>query len=424
MFKNHDGAMRCRLCALLGVLLFATTGSSGFAAGLDLEAAEAMALADDPLLRRYEASRQALDERSVAAEQLPDPMLKMGVVGLPTDTFDFGQEAMTQVQFGVVQKFPRGRSRELRSRQLGLQAQGLDAAAQDQRLQILRSVREQFIEVQKQRELARINAEAVRAFREVAEITRDYYGTGRVDQQDVLQAEVELARFEDRATRIAQDEEQARSRLAAWIGDAAFGEFENGWPQLSAGSDASVLNAGLLEHPRILALQKSVTAADAGVELAQQRYKPEFGIDLTYGGRGGRNPDGSPRSDLLSLMVVMDVPLFTKNRQDRQVAAQIAESSAAVFARDDVLRQMRSDVAFQLAARERLRQRIDRFEATLLPQAEFSSEASMNAYRSAVADLTQLLGSRITEFKLQLEHATLRAELLKTLARLRYFEGA
>ena len=60
----------------------------------------------------------------------------------------------------------------------------------------------------------------------------------------------------------------------------------------------------------------------------------------------------------------------------------------------------------------------------MLPQAEFSSEASMNAYRSSVADLTQLLRSRITEYNLQLEYTTLRAERLRTLVRLRYLEGA
>ena len=54
-------------------------------------------------------------------------------------------------------------------------------------------------------------------------------------------------------------------------------------------------------------------------------------MDVTYGGRGGNNPDGSSRTDLLTLMVVMDVPLFTRNRQDRVVAAQVAESSAAMY---------------------------------------------------------------------------------------------
>jgi outer membrane protein TolC len=421
MFAMQEGINSGALRAHFAALVLAVFSSSSLAAGLTLEAAEALALEDDPGISRIQSSRLALEELSVAAGQLPDPMVKMGLMSLPTDSFQLGQEAMTQVQVGVVQKFPRGNSRELRAQQIGLKSEGLDSAASDQGLQIVLTVREQFLEVLKQQELARINNKALAALAEVADITRDYYGTGRVQQQDVLQAAVELARAEDRATRIVQEEEQARTRLATWVGEAAFGDLEKNWPEMPV--DLAGIENGLVGHPRILALQKNVTAAETGVELARQRYKPEFGVDLSYGGRGGANPDGSSRTDLLSLMVVMDVPLFTKNRQDRLVAAQVAESAAAASAREDVLRRMRSELDYHVATQRRQRERIDLFEKTLLPEAEFSSEASMNAYRSSVGDLTQLLRSQITEFNLQLEHARLLAEILKTQARLRYLEG-
>ena len=159
------------------------------------------------------------------------------------------------------------------------------------------------------------------------------------------------------------------------------------------------------------------------MELAKQKYKPEFALDVTYGGRSGTNPDGSSRADLLTLMVVMDVPLFHKNRQDRFVAAQVAESSAASFSRDDIFRRMRSEVDYHLATHKRQQQRIELFESTLLPEAAFSSEASFGAYQSSIDDLSTLLRTRITEFDLQLEHARLQAEALKTQARLLYLEG-
>ena len=242
-------------------------------------------------------------------------------------------------------------------------------------------------------------------------------------QQDVLQAAVELAKVEDRATRIAQDEEQARARLGMWIGDAAYRDLQDSWPRFDAHLSADVIKESLLAHPRIQALQKNISAAETGVELARQKYKPEFAVDVTYGGRGGNNPDGSSRSDLLTLMVVMDVPLFTKNRQDRLVAAQVAESSAAMFSRDDLFRRMSSEVDFHAATQQKQQTRIDLFEDTLLPEAAFSSEASFGAYQSSIEDLTTLLRTRITEFDLQLEHARLQAEVLKTQARLLYLEG-
>jgi hypothetical protein len=122
-------------------------------------------------------------------------------------------------------------------------------------------------------------------------------------------------------------------------------------------------------------------------------------------------------------MVVMDVPLFHRNRQDRVLAAQVAESSAAMFSRDDLFRRMSSEVNFHVATQQKQQERIDLFENTLLPEAAFSSEASFGAYQSSIEDLTTLLRTRITEFDLQLEHARLQAEVLKTQARLLYLEG-
>lgn len=393
------------------------------ASALSLPDVEKLALSSDPGVRSVRASKESLDEMSVAAEQLPDPLLKMGLVSLPMDTFNLGQEPMTQVQLGLVQKFPRGNSRALRAEQIDLKSQGLDEMARDRELQVLLAVREQFLEVAKQKKLARINSEAITAFTDLSEITQEYYATGRVPQQDVLQAAVELAKVEDRATRIAQAEQQARARLAMWIGDAAYRGLDDSWPLLGAFGSAASTKENLLAHPRIQALQKDISAAETGVELAKQKYKPEFALDVTYGGRGGTNPDGSSRTDLMTFMVMMDVPLFHKNRQDRVVAAQVAESSAAMFTRDDLLRRMRSEVDFHNTTWLKQKERIELFENSLLPEAAFSSSASLDAYQSSLADLTTLLRTRITEFNLQLEHADLQAEVLKTRARLLYLEG-
>ena len=94
-----------------------------------------------------------------------------------------------------------------------------------------------------------------------------------------------------------------------------------------------------------------------------------------------------------------------------------------MFSRDDLFRRMSSEVNFHVATQQKQQERIDRFENTLLPEAAFSSEASFGAYQSSIEDLTTLLRTRITEFDLQLEHARLQAEVLKTQARLLYLEG-
>lgn len=390
---------------------------------LHLEEAETLALSDDPSIAAMLSRKSALGELEVAAGQLPDPILKVGVMSLPTDTLQLGQEAMTQVQVGMIQKFPRGDTRSLRAEQFRERAKAMDASAQDLLLRIRLVVREEFLEVLKQQRLATINSEAEAAFADLEEITQDYYATGQVQQQDVLRAAVELAKVQERSVRIAEDEERARGRLAAWIGKAAWQGLNVDWPTLTTFSSTHEMKDSLASHPRIRALHQEVLAADKGVELAEQKYKPEFAVDLTYGGRGGENPDGSSRSDLLSLMVRMDLPLFTGNRQDRLVQARIENSSAAAFDRDDLYRRMSSEVDVHFASWQRQQDRLDLYESSLLPEAEFNSQATFDAYQAALEDMTTLMRARITEFDLQLEHARLKAETYKSQARLLYLDG-
>ena len=144
---------------------------------------------------------------------------------------------------------------------------------------------------------------------------------------------------------------------------------------------------------------------------------------MAYGGRGGTNIDGSNRPDLLTVMLTMDIPLFTANRQDRVVASRIAETSATRFARDDTYRSLKSQVEINSAALERELERLELYETTLLPQASFNAEAAFEAYRDAVDNLTTLMRARIGEYELRLDHASLQSDELKTRARLLYLQG-
>jgi len=181
MFWMHR-RIRFSQVGTLIVLLAGVVINSSMASALSLEVVEELALASDPGVQSVESNQLALEEMSIVARQLPDPLLKMGLVSLPADTFNLGQEAMTQVQIGLVQNFPRGKTRELTSAQIGLKSQGMGEQARDQELQIMLAVREQYLEVAKQHYLARINAETIAAFSDVADITQDYYATGRVQQ--------------------------------------------------------------------------------------------------------------------------------------------------------------------------------------------------------------------------------------------------
>ena len=409
---------------LLAASLLLSAASGVFADSLTIEEASQLALVDDYTLKAIKARSESMQELAVAAEGLPDPQLKLGFANLPTDTFNLGQEPMTQAVIGVRQMFPRGQTRSLNSLRVHESVAGNNAEADDRKQQILLAVREEYIRIYLHQERQKILRQSLVVFSDLVEITRDYYASGRAHQQDVVQTQLELSRVEERLARIRQQEEQARSRLAGRIGENAYRELNPQWPQVKQPQAANKIIAELDKHPRLRAWQHEIARSKTSEEIARQAYKPGFAIDLAYGGRGGQNLDGSDRSDFLSVFVTMDIPLFTKNRQDRVLASSIADTSATRYARDDIYRTMKTRVEENSATLLHERERLGLYEELLLPQAAFNAEAAFEAYQDAVDDLTTLMRARIGEYELKLSHASLRADEIITRARLLYLQGA
>lgn len=404
-------------------ILFTLAAGGGHASSLTIEEAGQLALANDFTLKAIHARSDSMSEMAVATEKLPDPQLKLGFANLPTDSFNLGQEPMTQTVIGVRQMFPRGQTRSLNSQRVHEAVAGNNAEAEDRQQQVLLAVREAYIRIYLHQQRANILRQSQIVFADLAEITHDYYANGRAHQQDVVQTQLELSRVEERLVRIQQQEQQERTRLAGLIGDNAYRELDPQWPEVDQPDPSLQIVTGLVDHPRLRAWQHEIARFKTSEEIARQAYKPGFAIDLAYGGRGGQNPDGSDRSDFLSVFVTMDIPLFTRNRQDRVLASSIADTSAKQFVRDDIYRSMKARVEEYSVTMQRERERLAMYEEFLLPQAEFNAETAFEDYQDAVKDLTTLMRARIGEYELKLSYAALRADEIITRARLLYLQG-
>lgn len=405
------------------IVLLACSVTHVSAASLSIGEAERLAIKDDYTLRAINARSMSMTELSVSAEALPDPQLRLGFANLPTDTFNLGQEPMTQTVIGVRQMFPRGHTRSLNSARINASVARSDAEAEDRKYRVLLAVREEYTHIYLHRQRQKILQQSLIIFSDMAEITRDYYATGRAHQQDVVQAQLELFKVKERLIRIQQQEQEARARLAERIGTDAYRDLDLQWPQIAQPAAAQQVIANLVKHPRLRAWQYEIAKAKTSEDIARQAYKPGFAIDLTYGGRSGQNPDGTNRADFLSIFVSMDIPLFTKNRQDRVLASSIADTSATRFARDDIYRSMKARVAQNVATLAREQERLALYEEHLLPQAAYNAETAFAAYQDAVDDLTTLMRARIGEYELKLSHVALRANEVITRAHLLYLQG-
>ena len=398
---------------------------------LTLEQAVSLARSQDPWLRGSHYREQALQEESVAAGALPDPVLSLGVANLPADNFDFGREPMTQFRIGVSQMFPRGDSRALRRRQLRERGAEQPLLRRDRLARVAALVSKLWLEAYRNRETIRLIENDRALFEHLVDVVESGYAStgGTTRQQDLLRARLELTRLADRLTVLRQQRETALARLSEWLPGMAPQDIrladklpvpDSARAFLPLADQSTRLAERLSLHPRIEALDRKIAAAATGVELAKQKYQPQWRVHAAYAYRGA-DPAGNERADFFSLGLSFDMPWFTANRQDREVQAARARQAAVNSERTLALRAMRAGILALRARLERLNQRKALYEGRLLQEIRAQAEAALTAYTHDAGDFAEAVRARIAALNANIDFLHIDIDRRLTMTELNYF---
>jgi outer membrane protein TolC len=408
--ERNSNSRRWSLWLARCALVMATAAQGAPDVPLTLAAAEDLALEREPGELALKARAAALDEESIAAGQLPDPTLRVGLANYPLESGGFSTEAMTQAQLGIRQSFPPGRTRAVSTRRFRSLAREMDESAHARRRDVLLAVRQAWLDAYYWERAQVIVAESRPFFADLVSVTRSLYEVGRKTQQDLLRAELELSRLDDRLIEIDRHQAEARAALSQWVDAAATRPVALKLPVWGPPPAPQELRASLREHPAIGAAEAAIAARRAGVDLARERYKPGWALDLGYGYREGLLPGGEPRSDFLSLSVTVDLPIFRGKRQDRSLAAAVRERRAAEQSRQELLRRLASQLDREYARWRELSRRMALYEQRILDQAEGRANAALLAYQSDAGDFADVMRGYVDNLDTRLEFVRLEVE--------------
>lgn len=392
---------------------------------LTIAEAEDLATAREPGMAALLARSQAVREKAIAAEQLPDPTLRIGLANFPISGGGFSAEGMTQAQLGLRQAFPRSRARELAGESMRSQGAAFRHRADARRRDVVYTVRRAWLEVYYTRQAWTLVNESRPFFEDLVTITRSMYGVGRKTQHDVLRAELELSRLEDRLIDIAGKQAQAQAGLSRWLAEDAYRPLTASLPAWSEPPVAGDLRSSVALHPLLLASEADVSSRDAAVGKAEEEKHPGWALDVGYGYRDGFLPSGEPRSDFVSVAVTVDLPLFGENRQDRRLAAALRQRSAAKDAKAELEARLLSELEVEGARFAELSRRLSLYEGRILEQSRGQAQAALLAYQSDAGDFADVMRSSIDELNSRLDHLRLqvdRAQSQAALARLGGFQ--
>ncbi len=362
---------------------------------------------------------EALLAEAPFAGSLQDPVIGIGLLNLPVDSFAFDQEPMTQKQLFASQKFPWFGTLDLRQQVSELKAQEALFQVRAKQLSIAKNLASAWYDLGFIGKGLEVNDNLTTIVTQVLRVAESRYATGEGLQQDILAGQVQQSELIDEGVNLKSRERVIRAEIGSLLNRTDI--FEESVPPAIGDPgtipDRAVLNrVALQQNPQVLQKKTAIDRAKVEIQLAEKAYLPDFDLRLAYGQR-------EDRPDFLSATVAMTVPLWQSTSQDSKLAAAQKRLSSAERSLLGMIRTLPQNIDKLLAQIEAARENYLLYHGALSVQATNLADAALAAYSVGKIEFNTMLSARIRLLRIQLKAESYKYEIYKKLAELEELIG-
>ena len=383
--------------------------------GLTFQQALDLAEQQAPQLSANQAQIEAAKQQTIPAGSLPDPQLAVGIDNLPiqgSDSFSLSRDFMTMQRIGISQSIPNSgkltAQTEVASQRLAM----AEAETRLTRLQVLQETAIAWINrYQLEQQLLRL--QDLEQENDLLNRTLQIkFASGRSASADLITPKQEAAMIAERRDDIETRLNQAIIQLKRWIGADAAQPLSGSLPDWPV--NVEHLAHGVHQHPELDVFEPKTKMLTAEAAEAEAAKNPDWGVQLAYQHRG------PAYSDMVSLQVSVDLPIFPETRKDPKIAAKLAERAAVADLRKAALLEHRAMLESELAEHQRLSNAIKRNREQFLPLIQQKSTLALADWQNNRGDLSAVINARRERIDTELKIIDLENQRLQLAARLHY----
>lgn len=347
----------------------------------------AESLAARPELARSEAVAHAEGERTSQAGALPNPMLQIGIQNDGFTSIEVGRMETSFVSLMASQTLPWPGKRGLRTQLARLDATQARHTVTRVRLSTEAEVRRSYWDLLLARDRLELLDQLVALWQKSSGIARVRYETAGGAQSDVLRAQLELNRLEQRRLGL-EAEERARAQAINRLRARPLGQpivtttHIRDLPALASFEGTFSEERSLRQSPELKAAQLDTLRAERSVALAQKSNYPDLTVSAGVMYRGALPP-------MWLLALAGPVPVF--GQQSHAVAENRAWGSAAqkqVATIEQVLRWRSEERRGAFVA---LRKMADIYQQSLLIQSRATADSTLAQYQVGKVSFASVL---------------------------------
>jgi outer membrane protein, heavy metal efflux system len=381
--------------------------AQGTNAGLpaDLQALINESLKANPEIKQKSQLKAAAEESVKPAGALDNPQVGFSLLNLPTDTWSFAQEPMTQKAFSLTQKIPFPGKRRLRSEVAEEQARSDDLAYKDKMNEVRALVIQRYWSLALAYSGYEITERNKQFWDQVVQVAETRYSVGQARQPDVLQAQVELGNYLNRLLQWRQRQESLVADLNALRSLPPQTPLAK--PQALKARPLNLKLDDLLaqakSRPQLEAFKALIDKQEKAVALARKDYYPDFSIGLAYGLREKLDPPvNRNQADFFTTTFMMDIPIWRGSKIEPKIREQLQRKGAAQDAYNSFWDRLSAAVKDRYVKLQRLHHQITLYARGIIPQAQQAASASLADYSVGMLDFSRMFQNQIAAFNAEL----------------------
>ncbi len=385
----------------------------------------AEALENNPEIQAAQQEREAARQRIAPAQALDDPMLEAGVINAPLASSPFNREDMTMKMIGLSQRLPFPGKRGLRREVASKDAEAIDQGYHETVNRVVHDLKTVYFDLGLTLEMIKLVEKNKQTLEHFLRIAEGRYQIGQGSQADVLKAQTQVSRMQDRLLGLAREQPAFEAELVRALGRSTRGEIPLPVP-LQTQEVPLVLETlqqdALAQRPQLLALQSLIARNEKSVDLARRAYYPDFDVRFSYGQRDNML-DGMRRDDMVSMTVAVNLPVWRGNKIEPRIMEAQAMRDQTISLYEAQSNEIAARLRQQIAMAEQSLKSIKLYQTAILPQAKLTVESALTAYQVNRVDFLTLLDNQMTVFDFETNLITAMANYNKALAEIDFLAG-
>jgi outer membrane protein, heavy metal efflux system len=379
-----------------------------------------------PEIKMLKAKRNTAYYKIDQNSNLPDPVLNLGLINMPTNSFSFTQEPMTQKVVGLSQSFPFPGSLGAVEEANAVDTLIVDEEIKDARNKIKMIMEQKYYELSFVRRARKLTEESLKLLETIAEVASTKYIVASASQQNVIKVQLQITNLLEKLEDLNSKEQSVLSDLnALLLRDVSSNLITSDYDSILFKEIEfnSLDSLARNNRPLLAGIRFSEKKARLNQNAAEKKYYPNINLQVLYGFRDKIAATNTNLNDFLSVMVGVTLPLNYGGKYSSGVEEYISMQDFYSEQYQQAIQNLNGRFGSIKSQLTSLNERIKLFEEGLLPQAQQNFNSALAGYQVDEVDFLNVIDAQDQMLNIETNLYRLKIDYLKEIAELEFLTG-